>query len=74
MKFEIKFVSSIWKCKAKSRRLENVALKKRMEEIIESRDGLRQKVHKRDEEIKNHEIAIKNLEKELAEIKKNSKS
>lgn len=74
MKIELKFVSCIWKRKAKSRRLENVALQKRMEELVESRDGWKQKATERKEAMTIQDISMEELKKELNLLKKNSKS
>jgi len=73
MKIELNFVSSIWKKKAKSRRLENVALQKRMEELVESRDVWKRKASERKEEMNGKDTVIEELRKELDGIKKKSK-
>ena len=64
-------LTNVWKEKAKRRREENEALKKRLEELKESRNVWWKKFHEYREKLKEEKKITKRLEKELNESKKN---
>ena len=66
-------LTNVWKEKAKRRREENEALKKRLEELKESRNVWWRKFHEYREKLKEEKKITKRLEKELNESKKKLK-
>jgi len=66
-------LTNVWKEKAKRRREENEALKKRLEELKESRNVWWKKFHEYREKLKEEKKITKRLEKELNESKKKLK-